>query len=152
MSRFSLDRLRHLRTALLSLRRRWLSLRHGVTMPPSSSISMSGRIVSGGRGSVVIGEHSLVAFKTLLITRDRLSGAVRPIRIGERCFIGGGSVVMPGVTIGDGCVIGAGSVVTGDIPSASIAAGNPARVLRTGVAVGRRGRLSVTPETSETRS
>lgn len=142
MSRRSLDQLRHLRTALLSLQRRWLAFRHGVTMPPSSSISLSGRIISGGHGSITIGEHSLIAFKTLLVTRDGRTGAVAPIRIGDRCFIGGGSVILPGVTIGDGCIVGAGSVVTSDIAGGSIAAGNPARVIRTGVAVGRRGRLS----------
>lgn len=142
MARRSLDQLRHLRTALLALRRRWLSLRYGVAMPPSSSISLSGRILSGARGSITIGEHSLVAFKTLLVTRDGRTGRVAPIHIGDRCFIGGGSVVLPGVTIGDGCIVGAGSVVTGDIPAGSIAAGNPARVIRTGVKVGRRGRLN----------
>jgi len=45
--------------------------------------------------------------------------------------LGGGVIVCPGVTIGDDCVIGAGSVVTRDIPPASLAVGNPARVIRT---------------------
>ena len=45
--------------------------------------------------------------------------------------IGGNAVILPGVTIGSNSVIGAGSVVTHDIPSWSIAAGNPCRVIRT---------------------
>lgn len=53
-----------------------------------------------------------------------------PIRIGSDCWIGGGTIVCPGVTIGDRTVIGAGSVVTKDIPSGVIAVGNPCRVLR----------------------
>lgn len=53
-----------------------------------------------------------------------------PIRIGNGCWIGGGVIVLPGVTIGDGCVIGAGSVVTRDIPANSVAVGNPCRVMR----------------------
>lgn len=52
-----------------------------------------------------------------------------PVRIGDRCFIGWHSIVMPGVTIGDDCVIGAGAVVTRDVPAGSIVAGNPARVI-----------------------
>jgi acetyltransferase-like isoleucine patch superfamily enzyme len=44
--------------------------------------------------------------------------------------MGFGVIVLPGVTVGDYSIIGAGSVVTKDIPSYSIAAGNPARVLR----------------------
>ncbi len=53
-----------------------------------------------------------------------------PIRIGSGCWLGGGVIVLPGVTIGDGCVIGAGSVVTKDIPANSLAVGNPCRVIR----------------------
>lgn len=53
-----------------------------------------------------------------------------PIHIGKNCWIGAGSVVLPGVTVGDGSVIGAGSVVTKDIPSGVVAVGNPCRVLR----------------------
>ena len=45
-------------------------------------------------------------------------------------WIGGGTTILPGVTIGDNVVIGAGSVVTRDIPSNSLAVGNPARVIR----------------------
>lgn len=54
----------------------------------------------------------------------------RPIRIGDGVWIGGGVIILPGVTIGDGSVIGAGSVVPHDLPSGSVAAGNPARIIR----------------------
>lgn len=53
-----------------------------------------------------------------------------PVTIGNRVWIGGGSVVCPGITVGDDTVIGAGSVVTRDIPPRVIAAGNPCRVVR----------------------
>lgn len=53
-----------------------------------------------------------------------------PIHIGKNCWIGAGSVILPGVTVGDGSVIGAGSVVTKDIPSGVVAVGNPCRILR----------------------
>ncbi|UIR54755.1 sugar O-acetyltransferase [Sphingobacterium sp. SRCM116780] len=54
----------------------------------------------------------------------------RPIRVGDNVWFGGNVVVLPGVTIGDNCVIGAGSVVTKDIPSNTIAVGNPCKVLK----------------------
>ena len=54
----------------------------------------------------------------------------KPIRIGSQCWIGGGSIICPGVTIGDRTVIGAGSVVTKDIPADVLAVGNPCRVIR----------------------
>jgi len=55
---------------------------------------------------------------------------IAPISVGNNVFIGIGSVVLPGVTIGDNVVIGAGSVVNTSIPSDSVAAGVPARVIR----------------------
>ncbi len=54
----------------------------------------------------------------------------RPVKIGSDCWIGMGASILPGVTIGDRVVIGAGSVVVHDIPADSLAAGNPARVIR----------------------
>ena len=53
-----------------------------------------------------------------------------PVTIGNDVWIGGGAILMPGVTIGDNVVIGAGSVVTRDIPSNTVAGGNPCRVMR----------------------
>lgn len=54
----------------------------------------------------------------------------RPINIGNNVWIGAHVSVLPGVTIGDNCVIGAGSVVNKDIPSGTLAVGNPCRVIR----------------------
>jgi len=54
----------------------------------------------------------------------------RPIRIGNDVWIGGGAIILPGVTIGDRSVIGAGSVVVRDVPAAKVVAGNPARIIR----------------------
>ena len=53
-----------------------------------------------------------------------------PITVGNNVWFGAGVQVMPGVTIGDNVVIGGGSVVVKDIPSDSVAVGNPCRVIR----------------------
>ncbi|KAF7775466.1 hypothetical protein PCIT_a1664 [Pseudoalteromonas citrea] len=53
-----------------------------------------------------------------------------PITIGDNVFIGWGSIVLPGVNIGSNVVVGAGSVVTKDIPDNVVAAGNPAKVVK----------------------
>ena len=53
------------------------------------------------------------------------------IIIGEDCWIGAGSILLPGVKIGRGCVVGAGSVVTKDIPDYAVVAGIPARIIAT---------------------
>lgn len=53
-----------------------------------------------------------------------------PVVIGDNVWIGGGAIILPGVTIGDNVVIGAGSVVTKDIPSDKVAIGSPCRLVR----------------------
>lgn len=54
----------------------------------------------------------------------------RPVSIGDACWLGHGTIVLPGSTIGRHVVVGAGSVVTGDLPDRCVAVGNPARVIR----------------------
>ena len=56
----------------------------------------------------------------------------RPVRIGAYAWIGGGAIVLPGVTVGADAVIGAGAVVTRDVPPGATVVGNPARLVRRG--------------------
>jgi maltose O-acetyltransferase len=53
-----------------------------------------------------------------------------PVVIGDDCWIGGGAIILAGVTIGKASVIGAGSVVTQDIPEGVVAVGNPCKVIK----------------------
>lgn len=55
----------------------------------------------------------------------------KPITVGDNVYIGNNVIILPGVTIGSNVVIGAGAVVTKDIPNNSVAAGVPARVIKT---------------------
>lgn len=61
--------------------------------------------------------------------RDKLEAA-RPIAIGNNVWLGGGVIILPGVSIGENTVVGAGAVVTRDLPANVIAVGNPARIVR----------------------
>ncbi len=60
--------------------------------------------------------------------RNQHVGFAAPVTIGNNVWIGGGCIILPGVTIGDGATIGAGSVVTKDIPPNCTAFGNPCKV------------------------
>jgi maltose O-acetyltransferase len=88
---------------------------------------------------VTIGSRTLVGPNVQIYTathpinhKERASGVeyAKPIVIGEDVWLGGSSVICPGVTIGDRTIIGAGSVVTKDIPADVIAAGNPCKIIR----------------------
>jgi maltose O-acetyltransferase len=54
----------------------------------------------------------------------------RPITIGDRVWVGGGAILLPGITIGENSIIAAGAVVTRDVPPNVVVGGNPARVIR----------------------
>lgn len=91
-----------------------------------------------GSGGLSIGDHCSISTGCQIVTHDTVSWALSagrqpyqhaPIKIGRCCFLGSHAVVTKGITIGDHCLIGAGAVVTRDIPSFSIAAGVPARVI-----------------------
>lgn len=87
---------------------------------------------------VDIGTNVLIAPHVLISTGTHPTNPVerrsteygKPIKIGNDVWIGGNASILPGVTIGDRVVIGAGSVVNKDIPSDSIAVGNPCRVIK----------------------
>jgi maltose O-acetyltransferase len=88
---------------------------------------------------VIIGSRTLVGPNVQIYTAthplnptERSSGLeyAKPIVIGEDVWVGGSTVIYPGVTIGNCTTIGAGSVVTKDIPSNVFAAGNPCKVIR----------------------
>jgi maltose O-acetyltransferase len=86
---------------------------------------------------VTIGDRTQIGPGVQILTADhprdaagRASGLEfgRPVSIGRNVWIGGGAIILPGVSIGDAALIGAGSVVTRDVPAEATAFGNPARV------------------------
>ena len=91
-----------------------------------------------GSGGLTIGEFCSISSGVQIVSHDTvlwaLSGGkiereIAPIKVGDCCFIGSHAVITKGLSIGDHCLIGAGAVVTRDIPSFSIAAGVPARII-----------------------
>lgn len=87
--------------------------------------------------AVSIGDRTQIGPGVQILTADHPREAAereaglefgRPVHIGRNVWIGGGAIILPGVSIGDDALIGAGSVVTRDVPAGCTAFGNPARV------------------------
>jgi acetyltransferase-like isoleucine patch superfamily enzyme len=89
-----------------------------------------------GGASISIGSYVAFSHGVMLFAASQdyssliLTDKVGDIVIGNYVWIGGGTIVLPGVTIGEGSIIGAGSVVSRDIPPYSVAIGIPAKVIK----------------------
>jgi maltose O-acetyltransferase len=88
---------------------------------------------------ITIGDEVLIAANVQLLTATHPLDAKRrrawweygrPISIADGVWIGGGALVLPGVSIGEDAVVGAGAVVTRDVEARTVVVGNPARVIR----------------------
>ena len=90
-----------------------------------AKITFGDNVFIGPQCGFYTAQHPLDA-----VTRNKELEYAFPITVGNNVWIGGGVKVLPNVKIGDNCVIGAGSVVVKDIPSNSVAVGNPAKVIK----------------------
>ncbi len=84
----------------------------------------------GNNVFIAPGVHIYTATHPLNAEQRRNQEFGKPVTIGNDVWIGGKTVICPGVTIGDRSVIGAGSIVTKDVPPDVVVAGNPAKVIR----------------------
>lgn len=95
-----------------------------------------------GRGGIKIGKGTIIAPKVTIYSANHNYDSdlealpfdnkiiAKAVVIGRYVWIGGNSIILPGVTIGQGAIIAAGSVVTKDVPEGALVGGNPARVLK----------------------
>ena len=97
----------------------------GCVFLDSAPVTIGDRVLFGPAVQLLAATHPLEA-------ELRAQGLeyAEPISIGDDVWLGGGAIVLPGVTIGDRAIVGAGSVVTRDVAADVVVAGNPARVIR----------------------
>jgi acetyltransferase-like isoleucine patch superfamily enzyme len=95
-------------------------------------------------GGITFGDNIVISTNVIILTHDYAYtvglisigkkpptdiAVVAPVTIGDNCFIGAGSILLPGTKIGNNVIIGAGTVVKGTIADYSIVVGNPSRVI-----------------------
>ena len=122
----------HIRAHLVSLHTAYL--RHlGMDIHPDTQISLKANLDKTNPRGIHIDQGTLVAFGVVVLSHDMARALSTDTYIGRNCFIGAHSIILPGVRIGDSCIVATGSVVTKNVLPNSIVAGNPARVVKSGI-------------------
>ena len=127
----------------MALYRRWLK-KAGVNFSGGATgyIDPSCDFDGAGYHLITIGENTTISKEVLILVHDysinrglamhQVNGKyqfLKPVKIGENCFIGARSTLLPGTKIGSNCIIGACSVVKGTIPDNSVVCGYPAQIM-----------------------
>lgn len=88
-----------------------------------------------GRAKITIGRHTDIASQVMIYNSEHdlsdstFKATEEPVTIGDYCFIGPRSIIMPGVNIGRGAIVAGGAVVTKDVPEGAIVGGVPAKII-----------------------
>ena len=136
------QRMEHLKSQFANCGQR-VTIEHDVVINSAGGLSVGDDVKINSMthifasGGVTIGDRSQISALCSITSvtheeaperRNQLRFA--PVLIGEDVWLGTGVIVLPGVQIGNGSIVGAGAVVTKDIPSLTVVAGIPARVMR----------------------
>jgi maltose O-acetyltransferase len=117
------------------LRIRWLIWK-GMKLGANCYIDKSATIDGSFPWLVSIGDNCTITYHVIILAHDASTkralgySKIGEVIIGNNCFVGAGTIVLPNVHIGSNSIIGAGSVVSRDIPEGSVAMGIPAKIVR----------------------
>ncbi len=111
--------------------------RSGNTVAFGDYVAIGGGGILLGEGGLSISDYTHLGPRVVITTQYGDSSAERmqadavlkyaPVKLGRGCWVGAGSVIMPGSNLGDGCVVAPNSVVFGTWPAGTVLGGNPAR-------------------------
>ncbi|WP_299793554.1 sugar O-acetyltransferase [uncultured Shewanella sp.] len=112
---------------------------YGLHIHLGSRVYINSNVTLQDNAPIHIGEHTMVGPNVQFYTANHPLDAekrcrgfeiAKAITVGKRVWIGGGAVILPGISIGDEAVVGAGSVVTKDVQAKTVVAGNPAKLIK----------------------
>ncbi|BBL87604.1 hypothetical protein VroAM7_02570 [Vibrio rotiferianus] len=131
------------RDIVVVVRLSFLTRIYGMKIGEGTIISMKASVDKTNPKGVHIGRYSYVAYGAIVLTHDFINKKHVDTFIGDNVFIGAYAVITPGVSIANNVVIAAGSIVTKSIDESNcIVAGNPAKVIKRDIAIGKYGKKS----------
>lgn len=130
-----------IRLIVISIRHFMLTKLYGMDISPKARISYGAKLDKTFAKGIHIDSESYVASGAIIFSHDFSRSLKTHTYIGKKCFIGANAIIMPGITIGDEVIVGSGAIVTKNVPSNSIVAGNPAKVIKSGIHTKRFGQL-----------
>lgn len=129
------------RIIIIGVRFFFLKKLYRMDIASSSRISFGAKLDKTNPSGIHIGHESYIASGAIVFSHDFSRDLRTHTYIGNRCFVGANAIIMPGVKIGDECIVGSGAIVTKDVPSNTIVAGNPARIIKENIHTKRFGQL-----------
>ena len=93
-----------------------------------AGITIEDDVMMGSGVHIYVDKHNFNDPEVLII--DQGDAEPQPVLLSKGCWVGANVIILPGVTIGENAVVGAGSVVTRNVPPRTLAAGNPAGIIR----------------------
>ena len=126
-------------TSLRRLQRFYFGTVFGMDIHPTAQMSMSAKLDTTHPEGVHVGAHVYITTGAKIFTHDMSRDLRADTWLHENVFIGANAIVLPGVSVGPNAVVAAGAVVTRDVAPGTVVAGNPAQVVRRGVAIGHYG-------------
>lgn len=131
----------YIRLFAIKLRYYYLTKVLKMDIDASALISWGAKLDKTYPQGIHIGAESYVASGTRILAHDYCLNKHAHTRIGRQCFIAADALILCGITIGNNVVVGAGAVVTKDVPSNTVVAGNPARIIRQGISTSKFGQI-----------
>jgi acetyltransferase-like isoleucine patch superfamily enzyme len=126
---------------LINLRYFYLVKILKMNIDKSAKIAFKAKLDSTNPKGIYVDEETFCAFGSIIMSHDFCRALNTNTYIGKRCFIGANAIIMAGIKIGDEVIVGSGAIVTKDVPSNCIVAGNPAKIIKTGIKTTKYGKL-----------
>ena len=139
-----MTKLRNLvRIIVISVRHWFFTSVYRMNIDKSARISFGTKLDKTNPKGIYIGKESYLASGAIMFSHDFSRSLKINTYVGKKCFIGANAIIMAGVKIGDQVIVGSGAIVTKDVPSNSIVAGNPAKIIKEGIKTRKFGQLEL---------